>query len=270
MKKRGISLILKYVISNIYKGLSTMKLRTAAIALCLLFAPAFQASAAEKILVAVAANFIEPFKEIAGRFHAGSGIEVEPTFSSTGKLYAQITQGAPYDAFLSADEKRPRELFGKGLAGKPFVYATGEVVLWTSRKDLCGAAGWKEVLARGDVKRVSIANVETAPYGTAAMDALKKAGLWEGIQPRLVFPQDVAQSFQYAFTGSVDAGFCALSAALSSQGATGCRFAVEGAPDIVQEACVLSGSKHSQAAEKFAAFLLSPEAAGIKKKYGYR
>lgn len=270
MKKQGVPCLLKYVINNINIGLSTMTLRMAVIVFCLLFAPAFQASAAEKILVAVAANFIEPFKEIAARFRAGSGIEVEPTFSSTGKLYAQITQGAPYDVFLSADEKRPRELFGKGLAGKPFVYAKGEVVLWTSRKDLYGAQGWKAVLARGDVKRVSIANVETAPYGTAAMDALKKAGLWEGVRPRLVFPQDVAQSFQYAFTGSVDAGFCALSSALSSQGAAGCRFAVEGAPDIVQGACVLSGSTRREAAEKFAWFLLSPEAAGIKKKYGYQ
>ena len=225
---------------------------------------------ADEATIAVAANFTAPMQRIASDFERAHGHRLKLSFGGTGKLYAQITQGAPYDVFLSADEKRPRELFGKGLAGKPFVYATGEVVLWTSRKDLCGAAGWKEVLARGDVKRVSIANVETAPYGTAAMDALKKAGLWEGIQPRLVFPQDVAQSFQYAFTGSVDAGFCALSAALSSQGVTGCRFAVEGAPDIVQGACVLSGSTRSKAAEKFAAFLLSPEAAGIKKKYGYK
>jgi molybdate transport system substrate-binding protein len=247
-----------------------MKLRITFLAFFLLVGPVLNASAAEKILVAVAANFIEPFKEIAARFQAGSDIQVDPTFSSTGKLYAQITQGAPYDVFLSADEKRPQELFQKGLAGKPFVYATGEVVLWTARKDLCGTGTWKAVLARGDVKRVAIANTETAPYGTSAMVALQKAGLWDGLQTRLVFPQDVAQSFQYAFTGSVDAGFCALSSALSSQGLAGCRFAVEEAPDIVQGACVLSRTEHKEAAEKFAAFLLSTEAAGIKKKYGYK
>jgi molybdate transport system substrate-binding protein len=229
-----------------------------------------ESQAQDKILVAVATNFIEPFKEIAGRFQTGSDIQVEPTFASTGKLYAQITQGAPYDLFLSADEKRPQELFQKGLAEKPFVYATGEVILWTSRRDLCTIGSWKAVLARGDVKRVSIANIETAPYGTSAMTALKNAGIWEGLQAKLVFPQDVAQSFQYAVTGSVDVGFCALSSALSEQGRSGCYLEVKDAPEVIQAACVLKRGVRKDAAERFAAFLLSPEASTIKRKYGYK
>ncbi len=226
--------------------------------------------AQDKVLVAVAANFIEPFKEIAVLFETDTHIRSEPTFSSTGKLFAQIIEGAPYDVFLSADEKRPGELFRKGLSGKPIVYATGEVVLWTERKDLCNSGDWKAILMRSDVKKIAIANTETAPYGTAAMTALKGAGLWDSLQEKLVFPQDVAQAFQYASTGSVDAGFCALSSALSQQGKAGCYLVVKEAPVIVQAACVLNRTEQKAAAERFAAFLLSPEADIVKKKYGYK
>jgi molybdate transport system substrate-binding protein len=238
--------------------------------ICIFFSFAFTASAQDKITVAVAANFIEPFKEIAVLCETNTHIQAEPTFSSTGKLFAQIIEGAPYDVFLSADEKRPAELFQKGLSGKPIVYATGEVVLWTVRKDLCSAGDWKAILMRSDVKRIAIANTETAPYGTASMKALKDVGLWDSLQGKMVFPQDIAQAFQYASTGSVDAGFCALSSALSQQGKAGCYLVVKEAPVVVQAACVLNKTGQKAAAEKFAEFLLSPEADKVKKKYGYK
>jgi len=236
----------------------------------ILCCPLFASFAQDKITVAVAANFIEPFKEIVVLFETNTHIQAEPTFSSTGKLFAQITQGAPYDVFLSADEKRPEELYQKGLSGKPVVYAKGEVVLWTARKDLCDAGDWKIVLARGDVKKIAIANTETAPYGTASMKALKNVGLWDRLQAKFVFPQDIAQAFQYASTGSVDAGFCALSSALSQHGKAGCYLAVKEAPGVVQAGCVLNRTGQKAASEKFAAFLLSAEADKVKKKYGYK
>jgi molybdate transport system substrate-binding protein len=236
----------------------------------MLFVCSIGASAQDKITVAVAANFIEPFKEIAILFETETHIQVEPTFSSTGKLYAQIVEGAPYDVFLSADEKRPNELFQKGLSGKPLAYAKGEVVLWTARKELCNGGDWKATLVRSGVKKIAIANPETAPYGTASTAALKSVGLWNNLQEKLVFPQDVAQAFQYASTGSVDAGFCALSSAISEPGKAGCYLIVKEAPPIVQTACVLSGTKQKTAADKFAAFLSSPEADRVKKKYGYK
>ena len=155
--------------------------------------------AQNNITVAVAANFIEPFKEIALLFETHTHTKIEPTFSSTGKLFAQITKGAPYDVFLSADEKRPDDLYQQGLSGKPFIYAKGEVVLWTTRKDLCNVANWKKVITRIDVKRLAIANTETAPYGTAAMKALKDTSLWESLQMKLVFPQDIAQDLSICF-----------------------------------------------------------------------
>ena len=247
-----------------------MKMRSVMGVFCIMSLVPLAAFAQERITAAVAANFIEPFGEIARAFEKGTRIQVEPVFSSTGKLYAQISEGAPFDVFLSADRKRPEELFRKGLSGRPFVYANGVVVLWTTRKDLCGAGDWRAVIARTDVKKISIANTETAPYGAASMAALQAAGLWEGSRTKLVFPQDIAQSFQYAFTGSVDAGFCALSSALSAQGARGCYLVVNEAPPVVQAACVLNGTQQKTAAEKFAAFLGSPEAKTVKKRYGYR
>lgn len=247
-----------------------MKVRMVAAVFCIMLFVPLAVSAQERIMAAAAANFIEPFGEIARAFEAATGIRVEPTFSSTGKLYAQISEGAPYDVFLSADRKRPEELFRKGLSGKPFVYANGSVVLWTTRKDLCKAGDWRAVIARPDVNKISIANTETAPYGAASMAALQAAGLWEGFRAKLVFPQDIAQSFQYAFTGSVDAGFCALSSALSAQGTRGCYLVVSEAPPVVQAACVLNRTQRKTAAAKFAAFLVSPEANQVKKRYGYK
>ncbi|HVN70928.1 MAG TPA: molybdate ABC transporter substrate-binding protein [Desulfomonilia bacterium] len=235
--------------------------------LCLL---PLQSFAQDKIMAAVAANFIEPFKEIAAAFEIREHIQVEPTISSTGKLYAQILEGAPYDVFLSADEQRPGQLFEKGMALKPFIYARGRVVLWSSRKDLCSSGDWKTAVMRADVKKIALANIETAPYGTAAMMALKSAGLNDALKDKLVFPQDVAQAFQYASTGSVDAGFCALSSALSSKGKDGCRMDIKEAPLVVQSACVLVRTTHKAAADKFAAFLDSAEAEIIKRKYGYQ
>jgi molybdate transport system substrate-binding protein len=247
-----------------------MKLRSIIVVTCIILSSALSASAQDKIVVAVAANFMEPFKEIALLFETSTRIKAEPTFSSTGKLYAQISEGAPYDVFLSADERRPQELYQKGLSGKPVVYAKGEVVLWTARKDLCYELDWKAVLMRPDVKKIAIANTATAPYGTASMKALKGAGLWDSLQGKFVFPQDIAQAFQYASTGSVDAGFCALSSALTQQGRAGCHLAVKEAPVVVQAACALSRTGQKAAAEKFAAFLVCPEADHVKKKYGYK
>jgi len=220
-------------------------------------------------LVAVAANFTEPFKEIAVLFESKTHIHFEPTFSSTGKLYAQIIEGAPYDLFLAADETRPGELFQKGLSVKPFVYAKGEVVLWTAQKDLCSLRNWKSAVTNNNVKRISIANTESAPYGTSSMVALKSSGMWESLQNKFVFSQDIAQSFQYAFTGSVDVAFCAKSSALTDKGKSGCYLEVKEAPVVVQSGCVLNRTRQRQVAEEFAVFLFSPEANSVKQKYGY-
>ena len=226
--------------------------------------------AKENITVAVAANFVAAFQAIARSFEAKSGILIEATYASTGQLYAQVMSGAPYDLFLSADQEKPDLLHRAGRADVPFIYTTGQVVLWTIRQDLCSAGNWREVLAKPGLKKIAVANPKTAPYGAAATDALRKIGLLEGIQDKLVFAQNIAQAFQYATTGSVDAGFCALSAALSEEGRKGCFFFVDEAPPIVQSACLLNRTAHRKGAEEFIRFLSAPEAVAVKKKYGYR
>jgi len=247
----------------------TMK-RILLVMLLHLFLFAGPAPAKENINIAVAANFITAFQEIVRSFEAKTGISVEATYSSTGQIYAQIMSGAPYDLFLSADQEKPELLHRAGRADVPFVYATGRVVLWTIRKDLCSAGDWQEALVKPGLKKIAIANPKTAPYGAAAMEALKKTGILENVEEKLVYAQNIAQAFQYAATGSVDAGFCALSSTLSEEGRKGCFFPVLEAPPIVQSACLLKRTTRKKATEEFIRFLSSPEADIVKKKYGYR
>ncbi len=225
--------------------------------------------AADGLKAAVAANFMVPFQEIAAAFEGETKIKVEATYSSTGNLYGQIINGAPYDVFLSADEEAPRLLFEKGLGEKPFLYATGRVVLWGAGREICGAKDWKEALKRPGVRKIAIANPVSAPYGAAAETALKKSGLWTGIEGRLVTAQNVGQSFQYAVTGGTDGAFCALSAALSEPGARGCHYLIEEAPAIRQAASLINRTVNIKDASRFLQFLNSPKASDIKKRYGY-
>lgn len=224
--------------------------------------------AAEFLKAAVAANFMLPFKEIAAAFQSEFKIKVEGTFSSTGNLYAQTLSGAPYDLFLSADEKTPSRLYEQGLGEKPFVYATGRAVLWGEGKS-CGMKDWKEALRRKGIRKIGLANPATAPYGTAAETALKKSGLWNEVSGRLVIAQNVNQALQYAVSGGTDMSFCALSLALSERGMKGCYYLVEEAPLIKQSACLIKRSPGKKWASHFLQFLDSPRAIEIKKRYGY-
>lgn len=250
MKKFSLKLINSFIISVLFFSL-----------------PVF---AGEKITAGVAANYIQTFKELSAAFEAKTGIKVEATFTSSGTLYTQVTNGAPYDIFLSADEERPARLYKEGFVEKPFTYATGQVILWSAKKDFCKAKDWTLALKNESIKKIAIANPETAPYGMAAVKALQKTGLYDLLKPKIVNSQDIAQAFQYASTEAVDAGFCAFSAFYSEKGKAGCYYKIKEAPGIVQSACVLKSSKNMKGAEKFAAFLVSKEAVKIKEKYGYR
>jgi len=230
----------------------------------------FSAFAEEKISVAVAANFISAFKDMAADFETKTKIKVEGTFSSTGNLYSQITNGAPYDLFLSADEERPAKLNKDGVADAPFIYAKGQAILWSANKDFCKTKTWQDALKNNKIQKIAIANIKTAPYGTAAKEALGKAGMWDALQNKLVYAETIAQSFQYANTSAVDAGFCAMSATVSAEGKKGCFYVINEAPEIVQSACLLKRTTHRADVEKFLVYLSSPAAEAIKIKYGYR
>jgi molybdate transport system substrate-binding protein len=224
--------------------------------------------AAERLLVGAAANYILPFKELAAAFEKKTGIDVKWTFTSSGNLHSQITAGAPYDLFLSADEQRPTDLFRKNIAGEPFVYATGRLILWFAHKDSCRLITWQGAL-EGNMKKIAIPNLEVSPYGAEAYSVIKGAGLWEQVKPQLVFAQDTSQSFQYAATGGTVMSFTSLSFTLSEQGKKGCYYTIEESQPVRQAACILKKARNRDAAEAFSAFLLSPEAIEIRKKYGY-
>jgi molybdate transport system substrate-binding protein len=242
--------------------------QTVVVATALFLCP-FLSQASGSLKIAVAANFMLPFREIAAAFEKGTGVKLEATYASTGSLYAQIMNGAPYDVFLSADEKTPRLLFEKGAADKPVLYAAGRVVLWGDGKSLCRAGDWREALQLKGVRKIAIANPVTAPYGAAAEAALKKSGQWGEVTGRLVVAQNVGQSFQYAVTGGTDGCFCALSSALSERGAKGCYHLLEEAPPILQAACLLSRTSEKGDVRRFLLYLNSSRAAEIKKRYGY-
>jgi molybdate transport system substrate-binding protein len=235
----------------------------------IIFMP-FSLFAEEKLHLAVAANFIQPMQKIVVLFEKETNIKVEATYSSTGKFYSQIVNGAPYDVFLAADEERPNILYKDGISEKPFVYAKGQVILWSAKGEFCRAKDWIEALRKKEINKVSIANVKTAPYGSMAMIALKQVGLWEALQNKMVFAQDIAQAFQYAATESVDMGFCALSSAFSDQGKRGCFLVVNEAPAVIQAACIIKKSGKPAEARRFADFLNSPQALAVKASYGYR
>ncbi|HBJ74939.1 MAG TPA: molybdate ABC transporter substrate-binding protein [Syntrophaceae bacterium] len=226
--------------------------------------------AQQKISAAVVAGLIQPFQEIAAAFEQETGIKIEATFSSAGRFYAQILNGAPYNIFISADVERPSLLYGKALCSKPFAFATGEVVLWSSKKDFCTAHDWRDALRQNKIKKIALANPKVAVYGASAQKALVEAGLWEDVEPRLVTTQDLAQVFQYAAMDAVDAGFCNLGQACSEKGRKGCYYSMKEAPVVVHSACVLTGARNRELTERFADYLSSPAAREIKRKYGYK
>ena len=218
------------------------------------------------LTVAVAANALVPVKELARAFTDAGGGEVRVVSGSTGKLYAQIVQGAPFDVFLAADRERPARLFKKGLTdGEPFTYAQGTLVLWTPKAaDLNGAG--MDVLKEKRFNRIAIANPRTAPYGRAAMEALESAGLVAAVGSKLVYGESVSQAFGFARSGNADAAIVALSTVTGTGGAYAVILAGDHSP-ILQDGVVLKDAP--KAARDFITFMKGPGRA-VFAKYGYK
>jgi molybdate transport system substrate-binding protein len=218
--------------------------------------------------VAVAANFTDAVKEIAAAFHDRTGHEAVLSFGSTGQLYTQITQGAPFEILLSADQARPKKAVADGLAvaDSRFTYAIGKLVLWS--KD-AGLVKGEETLGHGVFTKLAIANPTTAPYGAAAVETLKALKLYDTLRPKLVRGNDITQTFQFVETGNAELGFVALAQLAGSE--AGSRWLVPQhlyAP-IRQDAVLLKKGASSEAATAFMAFLKGPEARAIIERFGY-
>lgn len=226
------------------------------------------AALAGEAKIAVAANFTDAAKEIAAAFEAETGHEAVLSFGSTGQLYNQLAQGAPYDVFLAADTARPQKAVENGyaVAGSRFTYAVGRIVLWSRDPDL--VRGGKTLQDAG-FDRVAIANPRTAPYGAAAVEVMRGLGVYEALRPKIVQGNSIAQAFQFVDTGNAALGFVALSQLAHME--RGSRWLVSSSlySPIRQDAVLLKNGGANAAAAAFLAFLEGPQAAAIIEKYGY-
>ncbi len=219
--------------------------------------------------VAVAANFLIPLEQIAGQYQRRTGVEPRISTASTGSLYAQIVNRAPFDLFLAADARRPGMLFRNDLCEEPFTYAKGRVALWRRDKKIA-APGWRQALRTAGIHRIGIASPDIAPYGGAAYLALEKSGFLPEVKGRLVYGRNVSQAFHYGQKGLVDLTFTAMSFVLTGPGRKGVYWPVEDAGEVVQQGCVVSASPRRNEARRFMEFLLSAEAGKTLREYGYR
>jgi len=227
---------------------------------------------AEKITVAVASNFTAAMNEIVNAFEQTSGHEVELAFGSSGKFYAQISNGAPFDAFFSADQDKPITLEKDGLAvpGSRFTYAVGTLARWSSKPNLVDDAA--TVLKQGNVNKLSIANPKLAPYGAAAVQTLESLGLKETTESKWVQGENIAQTHQFVATGNADIGFVAL-AQVVDQGKfkEGSGWIVPGNlhQPIRQDAVLLVRGKDNPAALALMQFMRGDKATEIIQAFGY-
>jgi molybdate transport system substrate-binding protein len=225
-----------------------------------------------EVQVAVAANFTEPMKKIAAEFEKDTGHKAVLAFGATGKFYAQINNGAPFEVLLAADDETPAKLEkeGKTVAGSRFTYATGKLVLWSAKDGYVDDQG--KVLETGNYAHLSIANPKTAPYGLAATEALDKLKLTAKVQPKIVQGENIGQAYQFAATGNAELGFVALSQVWKDGKFTsGSGWIV---PEnlhspIRQDAVILAKGAGNDAAKALETYLKSDKAKGIIRSYGY-
>ena len=245
-----------------------MKLIAFATAFVALLTPLAGLAQAGQTHVAVAANFTEPAKEIAALFKEKTGHEVVLIFGASGAFYTQITHGAPFEVFLSADTERPKAAIDGGFAvpDSLFTYAIGKLVLWSRVVDVTNG---EAALKAGNFSKLSIANPVAAPYGTAAVETMKALGVYDALKPKIVQGNSIAQAFQFIDTRNAEVGFVALS---QLHGVTeGTRWEVPEnlhAP-IRQDAVLLKTGSNSEASKAFLAFLKGPEATAIIAQFGY-
>lgn len=222
--------------------------------------------------LAVAANFMAPMQKIATSFEAGSGHKLQLVSGSTGKFYAQIKNGAPFDLLLAADDETPARLEQEGaaVAGSRFTYATGKLALWSASPDRVDAKG--EVLRQGKFAHLALANPKLAPYGRAAQETLQALGLSEALQSKLVMGENIAQAQQFVATGNAELGFVALSQVWrDGKFTSGSAWLV---PEklhtpIRQDVVLLQHGRNNAAAAALLKYLQSDATKAVIASYGY-
>jgi molybdate transport system substrate-binding protein len=227
---------------------------------------------ARDVQVAVAANFTAPMQKIAAQFEQDTGNKAVLSFGATGKFYAQVKNGAPFEVLLAADDAAPAKLEQEGLAmrGTRFTYAIGKLALWSAREGYVDARG--DVLRGGRFAHLAIGNPKTAPYGAAAVETLTKLDLAERLKPKLVEGENISQAQQFVSSGNAELGFVALSQVWQDgKLRSGSAWIVP--PNLYspirQDAVILKKGEANPAARALATYLKSDKARAIIRAYGY-
>jgi len=228
---------------------------------------------AAEVRVAVAANFAGPMKDLAAVFESQTGHKLLLTPGASGKFYAQITNGAPFDVFLSADDETPQKLekVGKAVQGSRFTYAVGRLILWSPKDN--GVADGIDILKKGDFRFLAIANPRVAPYGIAAVQTMQKIGVLSKLEPKVVQGENISQTHQFVTSGNADLGFVALSQVWQNgklKSGSGWLVPETYHDALRQDAVLLEAGKQSEAAQALMNFLKSEKAREIMTAYGYK
>ena len=239
---------------------------------CLLTATIAALAHADEVQVAVAANFTGPMQVIAPLFERDTGHKVVSSYGATGKFYAQVVNGAPFEVLLAADDETPARMVREGhaVAGTPFTYAIGTLVLWSAKADFVDGKG--EVLKKADFKHLAIANPKTAPYGAAALQAMGKLGVAEQLKPRFVQGENISQTQQFVVTGAAELGFIAYSQVIrNGRIGSGSGWIVPAKlyDPIRQDAVILARGRDKPAALALLNYLKGDKAKAIIRSFGY-
>lgn len=228
---------------------------------------------AATVKLAVATNFTDAMKQIATAFEQDTGHQSKVSYASSGKLFAQIQHGAPYDVFLSADTDKPVQLAQKQLAigSSRFTYAQGQLVLWAPGLSLV-TSNIQSTLSEAKFAHFAIANAKLAPYGVAAMETLKTMGVYQTLKPKLVQGENIGQTYQYIHSRNAQMGFVAYAQLIKTGHHKGDDYWIvdnQWHAPIEQTAILLTQAKNSDAAKAFMRYLQSPKAKAIIKAFGY-
>lgn len=231
-------------------------------------------SAAQDLTIAAASDLQGVLPQVISQFEKQTGQSVRVTFGSSGNFVSQIQNGAPFDLLLSADIGYPRQLEAASLAepGTLYQYATGAIVLWIPKGGKVDIRRGLPALLDPSVRRIAIANPEHAPYGRAAVAALRSAGLYDRLQPKLVLGENISQAAQFVQSGNAEAGILALSIALTpalTEAGTYVAIPAASYPPIEQAAVVVSTSRNKDAARDFIRFLKQPAIVTLMERFGF-
>jgi molybdate transport system substrate-binding protein len=233
-----------------------------------------QFCAAQDLSVAAAADLQFAMQDIAGRYQKQTGKMVKPTYGSSGNFFQQIQNGAPFDAFFSANLDYAQKLEAAGLTvpGSYFHYARGKIVIWVPNGSKLDLSSGMKALLDPSVKKIAVANPQHAPYGKAAVAALQKENLYDKVKDKLVLGENIAETASFVVSGAADVGIVALSLALSPNMEDKGRYFETPSgdyPPIAQACVILKSSKNQEAAQQFVEFVKTPAIGDVLKSYGF-